>query len=615
MELWRKKNTDTRIVFPIVKNDGTFITGATGLDSEYALLGAHGAGAPSFSDCEHEASEIGSTGLYYLDVAAGELNGDYGAVIQTKSSSTGALTQVMLIRTFAEEVDTVKVNGTAQTAGDLAALITAVDDYVDTEVGALTTELAKVPKSDSTVSWNATALAAINAEVDTALNTAIPGSPTANSVNERIAALDDHVTADYGSTEKSAIDLLDDASGGLADIHTDVGTALTNIGTPVNTGGTATIAAILGDPANSSLVARMTAVPAAVWAVATSTLTGAGTIGKRLMDFVTTLVYAEPPAAAPTAASIADAVWDEASTGHTDTGKAGAKLWTDVPAILADTDELQTNQGDWLTATGFSTFDPTTDDVAVVNLVDLCTANSDMVAAAPAAASVADAVWDEALSGHATGGSAGAALTGAGSAGDPWSATLPGAYGAGTAGKIVGDNINAPIATVDTVVDAIKLKTDNLPSDPADESLLEAAITAAIPSVPTAAVVADAVWDEATSGHQTTGTAGKALTDAGASGTPTVDFTEVLDAIAALSVGEPDDGRISWDYVLTDGDDEPIADAAVWVTSDEEGRCVVAAGNTDETGTVSLYVRTGTVYVWARKHGWVFDNPDEEVVA
>jgi len=41
------------------------------------------------------------------------------------------------------------------------------------------------------------------------------------------------------------------------------------------------------------------------------------------------------------------------------------------------------------------------------------------------------------------------------------------------------------LATVDTVVDAIKAKTDNLPSDPADESLLEAAITAAIPSVPT----------------------------------------------------------------------------------------------------------------------------------
>jgi hypothetical protein len=40
----------------------------------------------------------------------------------------------------------------------------------------------------------------------------------------------------------------------------------------------------------------------------------------------------------PTAAAIADAVWDEAATGHTDAGKAGAQLWTDIDAILDDTD-------------------------------------------------------------------------------------------------------------------------------------------------------------------------------------------------------------------------------------------------------------------------------------
>lgn len=39
----------------------------------------------------------------------------------------------------------------------------------------------------------------------------------------------------------------------------------------------------------------------------------------------------------PTAAAIADAVWDEASTGHVDAGKAGAQLWTDIDAILVDT--------------------------------------------------------------------------------------------------------------------------------------------------------------------------------------------------------------------------------------------------------------------------------------
>lgn len=91
--------------------------------------------------------------------------------------------------------------------------------------------------------------------------------------------------------------------------------------------------------------------------------------------------------------------------------------------------------------------------------------------AADAGAEIADAVWDEATSGHSTAGTTGKALTDASSAGDPWSTALPGAYSAGTAGKIMGDNLNATITsrasqtsvdTVDTVVDAIKVKTDSL---------------------------------------------------------------------------------------------------------------------------------------------------------
>jgi hypothetical protein len=65
----------------------------------------------------------------------------------------------------------------------------------------------------------------------------------------------------------------------------------------------------------------------------------------------------------------------------------------------------------------------------------------------PTAAAIADAVWDEVLSGHAGVGSTGAALSAAGGSGDPWSTALPGAYGAGTAGKILGDNLNATVGS------------------------------------------------------------------------------------------------------------------------------------------------------------------------
>jgi len=80
-------------------------------------------------------------------------------------------------------------------------------------------------------------------------------------------------------------------------------------------------------------------------------------------------------------AGYADAVWDEIIAGHAGVGSTGAALsaaggsgdpWstalpgaygvgtagsligTTIPAIEADTDDLQTNQGNWLTATGFA---------------------------------------------------------------------------------------------------------------------------------------------------------------------------------------------------------------------------------------------------------------------
>lgn len=64
-----------------------------------------------------------------------------------------------------------------------------------------------------------------------------------------------------------------------------------------------------------------------------------------------------------------------------------------------------------------------------------------------AASAVADAVWDEAIAGHLGAGSTGAALNAAGSAGDPWVTPIPGAYGAGTAGYILGTNIDATISS------------------------------------------------------------------------------------------------------------------------------------------------------------------------
>jgi len=130
-----------------------------------------------------------------------------------------------------------------------------------------------------------------------------------------------------------------------------------------------------------------------------------------------------------TTANIADAVWDETIAGHAAAGSTGEAL---------------------------------------------------AGATAPSAASVADAVWDEVLSGHLTAGTTGNALNAAGSAGDPWSTALPGAYGAGTAGKLIGDNVNATISSraTQTSVDTIDGIVDSILVDTAEIGTAGAGLTA-----------------------------------------------------------------------------------------------------------------------------------------
>ena len=176
----------------------------------------------------------------------GNLSGSVGSVTGAVGSVTGDTKQTADVATL---ITTVGVAGAGLTALATQASVTTIDDFLDTEVAAIladtnelqtdwvnggrldlildiiaadtTTdipalindlptnaelatalgtaddavlaELAKVPKSDSNVTWNATALASINAAMDTALDTPIPGSPTADSINERVATMDTSV--------------------------------------------------------------------------------------------------------------------------------------------------------------------------------------------------------------------------------------------------------------------------------------------------------------------------------------------------------------------------------------------------------------------------------------
>ncbi len=87
---------------------------------------------------------------------------------------------------------------------------------------------------------------------------------------------------------------------------------------------------------------------------------------------------------------------------------------------------------------------------------------SSIYSALPSAPSVASLVWQEALASHGDTGTVGEALAAAGSAGDPWSTALPGSYGAGTAGLLVGTNLTTPISSVSTDVPAVLARVNSI---------------------------------------------------------------------------------------------------------------------------------------------------------
>lgn len=99
-----RKNVAFRATFPIIDSDGDLVTGAASLDSEVSLDGA------AFADCTNEATEIGSSGIYTLDLVQAEMNADTVAVI-VKTGTAGAKTTVLIF--YPEE------------AGDMRASVTS----------------------------------------------------------------------------------------------------------------------------------------------------------------------------------------------------------------------------------------------------------------------------------------------------------------------------------------------------------------------------------------------------------------------------------------------------------------------------------------------------------
>jgi hypothetical protein len=137
---------------------------------------------------------------------------------------------------------------------------------------------------------------------------------------------------------------------------------------------------------------------------------------------------------------------------------------------------------------------------------------------------IADDVWDELLAGHTIVGSAGAALAGTA---DPWSTALPGAYGAGTAGYIVGTFLDSQVSVIDSNVDAVLLDTGELQTDWTNGGRLDLILDdiledtgTTIPGTLSTGVAVSSLTSAAITDIWSTDTLPESYAAAGAAGTP-----------------------------------------------------------------------------------------------
>ena len=85
-----RKNAAFRLYFAIRKADGTLGTSWAGADSAVSVAGA------TFTDCTNEATEIGTSGVGYIEFTAGEMNGD-AVVYKLTVTNTDALPLVLVL--------------------------------------------------------------------------------------------------------------------------------------------------------------------------------------------------------------------------------------------------------------------------------------------------------------------------------------------------------------------------------------------------------------------------------------------------------------------------------------------------------------------------------------
>jgi len=438
LEAVRQKNQATYIMFPAVDADGDAVSAAAGLDSEIDTW-SDGVAPNGFVDCTNEATEVGTNGVYYLSLTAAEMNADY-VYIQVKTTTTGAKTQHILIRTLVG--DPLNLATT-----DDGSAINVTSGAVDTVTGV--TNDVGITQAGADKVW----------------------SSTTRSL-----------------TDKDGFRL---SAAGVDDVWDELTTGHITAGS---------YGKLLTDNINATISSRSSHSAADVWSVATRTVTG-GTINTNNDKTGYSLTQTFPTNFSSLSIDSSGRVTPtpvESMVLHSGTAQAGAAGSITLASGASSTDDLYkgmlvkiyggTGVGQARTITAYN------GTTKVATVAWSWTTNPDSTSTYALIASGNPSI--------------NSSLQVSTTASDPWATALPGLYGAGTAGKILGDNLNATVSS--------RLAASAAPTNFSSMAITAGgAVTVGTNNDKTgyrlSAAGVDDIWDEAQSGHITAGTFGKYL--------------------------------------------------------------------------------------------------------
>lgn len=357
-----KKNVAYRVTFPILDADGDLVTGAASLDSEVSIDGG------TFADCTNEATEIAtSSGMYFLDLTSGEMNGDTIAII-VKTGTAGAKTTPIVL--YPEEAGDIRVDVT-MISGDATAADNAEAFFDGTGYAGTNNVIPTV--TTTTTATNVTTVNGLAANVITATsiaNDAITAAKIATGAIDADAIADNAIdagaiAADAITAAKiadGAIDAATFAAGAInaaaiaADAITDakvasdvtiasvtgaVGSVTGNVGgNVVGSVASVTAAVTVGTNNDKTGYALSAAGIQAIWDALTSALTTVGSIGKLLVDNINATISSRNTVTTAQVNTEVDTALADVGLTTTITGRIDAAISTRATPAQVNTEVL-----------------------------------------------------------------------------------------------------------------------------------------------------------------------------------------------------------------------------------------------------------------------------------